>query len=163
MTTEPRETRRGSGKQVMLRILAALSTQAVPEGALAAATKRLRAGLLLHGSTSDDSYANARRLAWVADRDAEGAVGRQGIGTATGGVLLSDVFETMIEAPGLKEYVLARHAALTDEDYAALEWAMWLLVSSVQMFPDLLQVETVDVDRWIENYAAKFEEHFRDR
>jgi len=73
------------------------------------------------------------------------------------------VYGHVIEAPGLKEYVLARHAALTNEDYAALEWAMWLLVSSVQMFPDLLQVETVDVDRWIENYAAKFEEHFRDR
>ncbi len=43
---------------------------------------------------------------------------------------------------------------------------MWLLVSSVQMYPELLPVETagpIDIERWVENYRAKFLHHFRER
>jgi hypothetical protein len=63
---------KGSGKQVLLRILTELSTRITPEGDLPRATQRLRAGLLLHGSTADDSYERSSQIVWASRRGPEG-------------------------------------------------------------------------------------------
>lgn len=161
------EPRTGSGKQILLRILSDLALRVLPADQLAEATRRLRAGLLLRGSTSDDSFEQVRRLAWISDHAADGHLIRSGTGTAASGVLISDVVETLREMPGMIEYVRAQHPGLSIEDVDACLWAIWMIVSSAQMFTELTSVETgeggeIDLDRWIDNYTAKYRYFFRD-
>ena len=155
---------KGSGKQVLLRILYELSTHALPEPSLPDASGRLRAGLLLHGSTAEESFEHAARLKWCSESDEDG-VRRQGAGTS-GGVFVSDVYEDMIEMPGLSQHLVQRHPELTLEDVEACEWFMWLIISGVQMFSQLNVVEEngeIDVDTWVESVLKKYDNHFRDR
>ncbi len=151
----------GSGKQVLLRILQELSTQQLNDDGLKSATDRLRAGLLLHGSTADETFEDVSRLHWASDR-AEGEVWRQGIAT-TGGVFVADVLETMFEMPQLDEHLMKHHPALSPADCDAARHALWLVVSAVQMFTQLNAVETadIDVDRWVAQMMSKYDHHFR--
>ncbi len=75
---------KGSGKQILGRILAALSTKTTNDKDLSIATQRLRAGLLAHGSTADENYEMAGRLVWSNSKDDEGKVWRQGIALHNG-------------------------------------------------------------------------------
>ncbi len=156
----------GSGKQILSKILADLSTTMTPPEALPEATRRLRAGLLLHGSTASESFDHAGRLAWRSGIDGHSRVWRQGIATAETTCFLTDLFESMREMPGLQAFLRARHPGLTAAEYEASEWALWLIVSSVQMYTQLLEVErdaTLDIDGRVEAYARHFRQHFLDR
>lgn len=81
------------------------------------------------------------------------------------GVRDPDIFEYMLEKPDLKEYVLERYKDLSSEDYDACVWCIWLLLSSRQMFTQLLKVEVepgdIDVNRWVEKMTEKIEYHFK--
>jgi len=151
----------GSGKQIFLRILADLSTRIVSEDDLGEATRRARAAVLVHGSTAEESFEHARRTTWATDHHSDGDVRRQGL--AVNEVFVSDLYETVFSMPGLEEFVVGQHRGLTKEDYAAFEWLLWLVVSSVQMFAELNSVETsgdIDIDGWVESMTRHFELHF---
>lgn len=157
---------KGSGKQVLLQILSELSTKVTAEHDLAQATRRLRAGLLLHGSTADESFESASRVSWASKRDEDGVLGQQGIAIGEARVLLVDLFDTVFSMKGLEEHVTSVHPNLDSKDFEALQWMMWLLVSSVQMYSWLVgieQVDELDVDAWVDQYSEKYAFHFRDR
>ena len=105
------------------------------------ATDKLRAGLLLHGSTSDDNYQAVTQLHWASSLDEAGEVWRQGIATKEGDVFLSDMVEHLMEMPGLDEYLRREFPQLTSQSIQASVHALWLVISSVQMFTQLLSVE----------------------
>src|SRR5579862_1951005 len=95
---------KGSGKQILDRILDNLSTKICSEEEIPAATKQLQAGLLLHGSTADNYFEFAARLAWGSsfyEAVFGGGLARQGIVTKVGGIFISDVFECMREKPDM--------------------------------------------------------------
>lgn len=141
---------KGSGKQVLLKILSDLSTQCLPETALARATQTLRAGLLLHGSTSDDNFAAVGAVQWASDADADGKPWRQGIATTDETVFLADIVESLEDVPGLHAHLMALHPGLTPAGLQAALHTLWLIVTATQMFSQLRSVETttdaLDID-----------------
>ncbi len=157
---------KGSGKQVLLRILSELSTRVTPEHDLAQATRRLRAGLLLHGSTADESFDCASQVTWASGYDEDGGLVQQGIAVGEARVPLVDLFDTVFSMKGLEDHVTSVHPGLGPKEVETLRWVMWLLVSSVQMYSWLVGIENVDeldVDAWVENYSQKYDFHFKDR
>lgn len=157
---------KGSGKQVLLRILSELSTRVTPEHDLAQATRRLRAGLLIHGSTADESFDCASQVTWASDYDEDGALVQQGIAIGEARVLLVDLFDTVFSMEGLEDHVTRAHPGMGPKEVETLRWMMWLLVSSVQMYAGLVGIEDVDdldVDAWVENYSQKYDFHFKEK
>jgi hypothetical protein len=156
--------RKGSGKQVLNHILNELSTRLTPESKLSEATDRLRAGLLLHGSTSDETYESVGRLAWASSKDDDGDINRQGIVIANGNVFISDLFESIIEVPELKHEIMKQYPNLTPDDYEAGIFAIWLVLSSVQTFTNLLPIEIdksrIDANMWVESMMKHYRNHF---
>ncbi|EDN71945.1 hypothetical protein BGS_1354 [Beggiatoa sp. SS] len=131
--------KRGSGKQVVNKILYALSTKLINNKELSLATQKLRAGLLLHGSTSEENFELVSKLVWSSSHhDDTGKVWRQGIALKNGNIFVSDIFETIIENETLKESVMKEYPELSSMDYDAAMFAIWLVISSVQMFTELL-------------------------
>ncbi len=152
---------KGSGKQVLLQILYDLSTHAQAEGQLETASRRLRAGLLLHGSTADESYESAARLRWATELDEFGDL-LQGVATQSG-VFVSDLLEAMFEMPGLRGHLLQRHPALAPEEIDASEWFIWLIVTAVQFYGSLNAVEVedgIDINAWVEMILRHYDGHF---
>ena len=157
---------KGSGKQVLLQILSKLSTKVTAEHDLAKATRRLRAGLLLHGSTADESFESASRVCWASRYDEDGVLGQQGIAVGEARVPLVDLFDTVFSMKGREEHVTSVHPKLDSKDFEALQWTMWLLVSSVQMYSRLVGIEQgdeLDVDAWVDQYSQKYDFHFKDK
>lgn len=156
--------KKGSGKQVLNCILNELSTRLTPEDKLSEASDRLRAGLLLHGSTSDDAYEAVSRLAWASSQADDGDINRQGIAVANGNVFISDLFESIIEVPHLKQEILKQYPNLNPDDYEAGILAIWLVLSSVQTFTNLLPIEidnlSIDADLWVESMMKHYRNHF---
>lgn len=153
---------KGSGKQLFIRIIERLSTRPCLEDELAAATAYLRAAILLHGSTSEESIELALRLCWSNkpnDRHSPPSV--QGVAT-TDGNFLTDIYDAIFSAPGLKEHVLSSCPTLTDEGYEAAEWYIWLLVAAGLMCRSVLSAEVnpgedLAIDKRVEVYARKFD------
>lgn len=141
----------GSGKQLLVSVLQELSTSKTETQDLPEATAKIRAGLLLHGSTAEEHCELVQKLAWIEKEDADGDVSIQGIGVKSSGVLLSEVMDTILATPSLKSHVLAQIPSLDASDYDASEHALSLLVTCVQMFAELLPVEqnNVNVDSWM--------------
>jgi hypothetical protein len=156
--------RKGSGKQVLNKILYDLSTKLINNKELSLATQKLRAGLLLHGSTSEENLELVSKLVWSSSHeDDTGEVWRQGIATKNGNIFVSDLFETIIENETLKESVMKEYPELSSMDYDAGMFAIWLLISSVQMFTELLPVEVdddIDLDEWVSAVITKINIHF---
>ena len=155
----------GSGKQILGRILAELSTKITDDNDMGNATQRLRTGLLVHGSTAEESYEMASRLAWSSSKDKLGSVWRQGIALSHGNYFISDIFEKMTELPELKEWLLSAYPDLDSSDFEACTWAIWLVLSSVQMFEELLSVEVddvhkIDLEHWVEVYTKHYMYYF---
>jgi hypothetical protein len=149
-----------SGKQVLLRVLRDLSSKHLPKEEEEGATKRLRAALLMHGSTSDENFHMVNRLSWGTIGAEAGSI-RQGVATHSGKVLIADLYERMLQMPGLENFCREAYPDLTEKDYEAGTWAIWLIISAVQMFAELLSVETnekdLDIEPWIEGYSRKFD------
>jgi hypothetical protein len=173
--TETVKIKKGSGKQILTLILSELSTKITPDEELSKATDYLRAGLLLHGSTAYETYEKVSKLTWSSslyekyetEDEEEDKVARQGIALANGNIFLSDLFESMIETPMLKEELLKIYPNLEPDDYEAGVFAIWLVLSSVQMFTELLSVEIdssrIDVDAWVESMMRHYHHHLEHR
>jgi hypothetical protein len=152
----------GSGKQVLLRIISDLSTRRVSVDDLSEANELLRTGLLLHGSTSDESYKHASHLVWGGDAD-DRPDARQGIASKRGNLLIADLFEKIVEMPGLKEAMLSENPELTGDDYEACIWAIWVVLSACQMYAELRPAETseaIDIDAWKVGIMRHYRNHF---
>ncbi|WP_431689193.1 hypothetical protein [Hahella sp. NBU794] len=149
--------RKGSGKQVFNCIIKELSTRLTPNEELPRATDRIRAGMLLHGSTSDESLNLVSKLHW-ASTEKEGEVIRQGIATINGNVFVADLLDSIWANENIRGMILSEFPHLTQDDYEACLFSIWTIVSSTQMFTQLLSVETddqIDVDDWVRVVSRK--------
>ncbi len=156
---------KGSGKEILLSILGDLSTKQLKREELPDATSRLRAGLLLHGSTAEESFESASRVIWASEENNDG-VQRQGIALANGMTFITDLYDRVFTHPELKSWVLAGFPDIDEKDYDAFEWTLWLLVSMVQMFPRYIPIErsgAIDIDEWVKMMSRKYKYHFQDR
>jgi hypothetical protein len=124
-----------SGKQILLSLLRTYSQQGVDPTNLSEATDRLRAGLLLHGSTAEETWAKVERVAWVrADRV-------QGLGLERTGTPILDILEALLGDEVMPTHVAQQFPALSQEDYEAAVFVLWALVSQVSFVQELNSVE----------------------
>jgi hypothetical protein len=154
---------KGSGKQILLRVLRELSSKKIPNEDLCSASERVRAALLLHGSSSKENFEKAISLKWSVD-PLEGDVERQGLAAQDERVFLSDFFERMLEMPGIEEFMVKSYQGFKGSDYDAAIWALWALVTAPQMYSELQGVEVEDseleLENWLQNYIEKLD-YFR--
>ncbi|MES2825652.1 MAG: hypothetical protein V4732_18775 [Pseudomonadota bacterium] len=135
-----------SGKQILNNILSELTTRITTDSNMDSATDKIRSGLLYHGSTSDENVDLISAVRWGSQVE-DGRLIKQGITSGDGKVFLADFIETLFEAPDLNKYLLEQYPSLNDQAIEALKFSAWLLVSSAQMFTELLPVEkNIDTD-----------------
>lgn len=153
--------RKGSGKQILLRILEHISTNDIDT---ATGTEQLRSGLLLHGSTSPESFNNASKLGWIENVDEYHTV-RRGIGLVEENRLLIEILRNFIDSDKLKELVMETNPDLSDSAYEAVIWAIWQLVASPTMSSEYLAIEEGcsedDVEGYVANYIKKYNYHMQ--
>jgi hypothetical protein len=154
-----------SGKQILLEVLRELSQQRIETSDLETASERIRAGLLLHGSTGGDAWEAVEDVCWSSDYNEAGQVVRQGLALAEEKTFLADLFEETNYPDSIPEHVSRRFPQLTLEKYQRATRFMWLILSSVQWFEELSSVETTPLDpaereQFIESYIRKLN-HFR--
>lgn len=155
---------KGSGKQVLLEIIRRLSTRQLGNDELLDATRQVRAGLLLHGSTTEEMLEQIAQIRWGSIDDDWGRK-QQGI-ASNSGVLLTQFVDALRETPGLEQHVRRALPDLSHEEYEALEHSLWVVVSAVQMYEELNSAEVdgdLGVEGWVENLTAKYESYFRDQ
>lgn len=154
--------RKGSGKQILMKILEEISTSDV---SVEEATRKLRCGLLLHGSTSLDDFSNAKRLSWVEKIDRFGTKTRA-IGLEKYDLQVIDVFRELARSGKLTTSILELYPNLDSKSCEAVIWSMWLILSATRMNENYLKLEsgctTKDVTDYIEDYSAKYDYHFKE-
>lgn len=82
--------------------------------------------------------------------------------------MVSDVFERILEMPGLESFLRNSFENTTREDIDAALWGIWAIVSASQMFAQLLSIETeddseLDVDGWVDSMTKKYDYFFRQK
>ena len=135
----------GSGKQLFLHILRDLSTRLIPDDQLEDTTSRLRAGLLFRGSTSGEAVRNAGLLEWgnvFEDGKHENSLDLQCIVTKHSKYSLEEILYEIRCMPELPGYLLSKCKGLRECEIKPALWAFWLIISSVQMYTQLLGVES---------------------
>lgn len=149
---------RGSGKQFLMHIIKELSTKKIPKKGLGLATDKIRAGLLLHASTSEDTCRAVRQLSWIRS-PSKGKILVQGLGLADKQILVLDFLEEMLCMPEVKELMRAKFN-LDEIEFDACYIALWSLVSAAQMYEELLLVELpedeFDANYWLRCMKKKF-------
>ena len=130
----------GSGKQVVLELLRELSEKKVKSSELEFVSKKVRAALLMQGSSSEENIKFVKRLCWAQELDESGNVERQGLATMDG-LMVSDIVEEIFLCPQLLSHLNKEFPALSEKDFEAIEFGVFVLLSSLQMFIDLLEVE----------------------
>lgn len=144
-----------SGKQILLSLLRTYSQQGVDAIAQGEVTDRLKAGLLLHCSTAEETWADVERVAWVRED------GVQGLGVARTGTLALAIFEALVGDHVLPEHVAREFPSLSQADYEAAILVLRALVSQVCFYDGLNSVENggaldeAESERLIANYREK--------
>ena len=155
----------GSGKEVLLKILSELSTISILERDLNDATKKVRAGLLLRGSTSDENFELVEQIIWGSEKE-NGSITRQGVALKRGNIFIADIFEDLWCSEVVENELKKIYPNLTSQEYEAVMMAIWLIISSCQMYENLLSVERkgeIDVESWVKVINRKVEHHKNER
>lgn len=127
---------------------------------------RFVAGLLLHGSTADETWIALDRIGWI-EGETEMRGFRQGPGLREGKVFLADLFEVMTESEEIPEAVKRAFPSLSQQDHSSAILVMWLMLSACQFYPEFERVENAgkldpdDESRLVESMVRKLR-HFRD-
>jgi hypothetical protein len=155
---------KGSGNQILTAVLKDLATRRIPKAELRAATDNVRAALLWHGSSSEDNFRRAQALQWASSYERRRLV-RQGLAVQKGQVHLLDLFERMLEMPGLEDFTRNAYDGLSKEDYDAAVWGLWCLLSVSHMYTERLPVQAADdaeleLEKWIDNMKGKYKYSF---
>ena len=146
-----------SGKQILSSEIKAFSQASSPSKNLAEASDRLRAGLLLHGSTADSAWPTVERIAWTGDEHLQGPA------LVSNQLFLADIVTALRAANEIPEEVSERYPDLTVRDYQAGLHVIWLLLSQHYYCSDFSQLENggeLDVeeaDKLMKSYLAKLE------
>lgn len=129
-----------SGKQILLSLLKDCSQRLVEGAEIEEVTDRLKAGLLLHGSTPDEMWFHVERVAWLSEIE-KGEITRQGMGLSDKSVFLSDLFEYIVWDEAIPRKVKEEIPEITQKEYNSATQIMWCLLSSLQWYKCLSSVE----------------------
>ena len=149
-----------SGKQILLSLLQDCSQRLVEGEELEEVTDRLKAGLLLHGSTPDEMWFHAERVAWISKIE-DGEITKQGLGLKDKGIFLSDLFEYIVWNEEIPQQVQKEIPNITQKEYTSAIHIIWCLLSSLQWFSCLSSVENAGkldeytAERLITSYRRK--------
>ena len=150
-----------SGKQILLSLLQRFSQQPQETADLDLVSDQVRAGLLLHGSTSEETWLRIERMAWLSEEDSAGRI-RQGLGIGgQQGVFLADLLEAIAEDDSLLVNLRDSYPDLGRADLRAALQVTWLLLSSLEFRENLAPVEGADdpdeeqMSRMLSSYLAK--------
>lgn len=154
-----------SGKQILLSLLTEYSQRKTASADLETATQRIKAGLLLHGSSSNAMWKMVDQMAWL-DRlnETEGRpsyLSGQGLGLKKSGHLLSELFALMTESSDIPEHIKADCPELTPDAYKAGLHMIWLLLHALEWSSEMVEVEdngaldAEEKERLIEAYERK--------
>lgn len=134
-----------SGKQILLSLLSEYSQKQTSTDELEEVTQRVKAGLLLHGSTSNYMWKATDKVAWVQEtvevEQTDAEFNTQGLGLADSGLLLSTLFNLMTQAEDIPEDVKEAYPELTQEAYLAGVHSIWLLLKSLEWSKTYKDVE----------------------
>jgi hypothetical protein len=150
-----------SGKQILLSVLSELSQHGQEDGVNRDSDKILRAALLFHCSTADETWARVSNTAWLKDVDDQGKSIREGIGLANESIFLSDIIEQLREEAQMPETLKARFPNLSPERYGEALETIWHLLSALQYWEGLASVENgghldlAERNRMLQNMLSK--------
>lgn len=152
-----------SGKQILLKVLSEISQGTVPPGTKEEISEKIRAALLLHGSTASDLWPAVEHIHWGTENDERAQPVRCGI--TYDGIFLSDLFEELTRPDGIPPHVACKYPGLSPQRYREAVRFTWLILSSVQWFEELAPVEdeadtNATGDALLANYIQKLQ-HFR--
>ncbi|GAA5497135.1 hypothetical protein Rhal01_03325 [Rubritalea halochordaticola] len=125
-----------SGKQILLSEITRLSQTKLTEQELEAATERIKAGLLLHGSTADSAWPTVEKFAWI-----EKEPGIQGPGLANDDIYLADLVNALKSENDIPTVIKDSYPELSLKNYRAGLHIIWLLLSQLYYQDSLSVVE----------------------
>jgi hypothetical protein len=128
-----------SGKQILLRVLSELSQGAPAPSSSPEISDRIRAAFLLHGSTASESWPAVQHIQWDTEHNADGVPIRRGI--TSDGIYLTDLFESLEIRDGIPSHLASKYPGLSPDGYREALRVIWLILSSVQWFGELVSVE----------------------
>lgn len=158
----------GSSRQIFNKIFYELSREITPSDKMSEASEKMRTALLVLGGTAEESYHPIDRIKWSSkfrtkwesgESDLEDAdelskeVSVQGMATVNGDIFISDIFEKLWCDEIIRARVLELYPQFDEMDYEAIFKSIWLVLISVQMFEEMLSLETdkdLGIDEWIE-------------
>jgi len=153
-----------SGKQVLLHFLKKYSQQKQKPEDLEEVSENLRVGFLVHGSTQKEMWHNVDAIEWGDEKSADGErfVG-QGLKVKNKDIPFAELFEYIVwnSESEIPKEVQERFPNLTQKEYASATHLMSLILSSVEYWDDLSEVENngkLDhevVEGYLESYKKK--------
>lgn len=161
-----------SGKQILLSLLTDYSQRQTAPDDLENVSQRVKAGLLLHGSTSNAMWKMVDQMSWVERlNDTEGQpsyLESQGLGLKESGLLLSDLFDLTIAKPDIPKDIEDAYPELTPDAYKAGVHMIGLLLRAMEWSIAMEAVEENGVldeaekDRLLSSYLNKLHEYALD-
>lgn len=161
-----------SGKQILLALLTEHSQNRTVSEDMQTVSERIKAGILLHGSSSNAMWKMVDEVAWIDQLNkTEGRASyleKQGLGLEQSGLLLSDVFELITAQSGMREDIRTDYPALTPEAFEAGRHMIWLLLRAIEWSAAIEDVEDegrmdeAEKERLLSAYLRKLGEYALD-
>ena len=149
-----------SGKQILLSLLSEYSQRETVSENLSNVSDRIRAGLLLHCSTAEETWFKVDKIAWLSEDD--NGVSRQGLGFEKQRVFFTDLIDELSVDERLFTIVKEKFPELTKSDIDDAMFFIWHILSSIQFFTELSSVENdgeldpSEKEFLLENYQSKW-------
>lgn len=154
-----------SGKHLIDLILG-YSQSGIREHDYHAATDRIKAALLIHGSSSHTMWKTVEHLTWIDETARDSTIKRfshpRGVGVRDGDIRLSELLGIMSEDIKLSEQMRADYPGLTQESLDAGLQIIWLLLRALEGSDMDSNPDGSDKDVWekrIKNYERKLKEY----
>lgn len=153
-----------SGKQVLLHFLKKYSQQRTKKEDLVDVSENIRVGLLLHGSTSKESWRIVDTIEWGEEIDEESnEILSQGLKIKDKNISLTELFEyiTWESETKVPKKVAKRFPELTLSEYDVATRIMGLILSSIEWSCWLSEVENdgnmdfVELSKYLKSYKEK--------
>jgi len=161
-----------SGKQILLSLLTEYSQKKTEQDQILEITERIKAGLLLHGSTAKFMWPTVEELTWVEKTPnielGDSEVKQQGLGLQNTDLLLSDLFSLITENTEIPENIKEIYPELTSEAYKAGIHSIWSLLKALEWSKTYEDVENFgkldesEKEGFLESCTRKLVEYRKD-
>ncbi|MFB9077978.1 hypothetical protein ACFFLS_04830 [Flavobacterium procerum] len=140
-----------SGKQILLHLLTEYSQKFQDKDVIEEVSDRLKAGLLLHGSTPQFMFEYVEKCGWLTKHnivdDENRGTEKQGLGLKKQELLFSDLFSLITDdETTIPDLIKNTYPDMTLEDYQAGVHMIWLLLRLLEWHVSLETLETEEPD-----------------